>query len=338
MDALQSLMTREFMTAVLAAVAAAAAVFTLGISFFGRGGVSVKQRIKRVALEREKMRAEEMARLRGGTQQQEGRGTIRRVAGREYVTNIVNRFSLQKAFADENTVEALARAGFRGQGPLNAFVFARFVAPFVLFVLAFGYLQLTVFSDKPWWLNGIYSLFVGLIGIYLPTLWLRNRTVKRQQSIKRAWPDALDLMLLCVEAGMSVEHAFKRVAKEIGLQSAELAEEITLTTAELSFLEDRTRAYDNLGKRTGLDVVKSVMTSLIQADRYGTSVGTSLRVMAEEGRETRMMEAEKKAAALPPKLTVPLIVFFLPVLFIVIIAPAIIKIAAQGGLSFLNPS
>jgi tight adherence protein C len=125
---------------------------------------------------------------------------------------------------------------------------------------------------------------------------------------------------------MSIEHAFKRVSKEIGMQSVPLAEELTLTTAELSFLEDRTRAYDNLGRRTGLDNVKSVMQALIQAERYGTSIGTSLRVMAEEGRETRMMEAEKKAAALPPKLTVPLIVFFLPVLFIVIISPAIIKV------------
>jgi tight adherence protein C len=157
-------------------------------------------------------------------------------------------------------------------------------------------------------------------------LLLKNKTIKRQGSIRKAWPDALDLMLLCVEAGMSVEHAFKRVSKEIGLQSPELAEELTLTTAELSFLEDRTRAYDNLGKRTGLDNVKSVMTALIQADRYGTSVGSSLRVMAEEGREARMMEAEKKAAALPPKLTVPLILFILPVLFIVIISPAIIRV------------
>jgi tight adherence protein C len=212
-------------------------------------------------------------------------------------------------------------------------VFARFVTPFFLFVLAFVYLQFTVFADKPAYLNAMYAVFIGLIGAYLPTLWLRNKTTKRQLSIRRAWPDALDLMLLCVEAGMSVEHSFKRVAKEIGLQSAELAEEITLTTAELSFLEDRTRAYDNLGKRTGLDGVKAVMTALIQAERYGTSVGTSLRVMAEEGRETRMMEAEKKAAALPPKLTVPLIIFFLPVLFIVIIAPAIIKMIEQGSFS-----
>src|SRR6185312_2099611 len=333
---MEHIFTRDFMIAALAAIAAAAVVFTLGFSLLGRGGVSMKQRIRRVALEREKMRAEEMARLRGGAQQDNTRGSIRRVAGREYVTNVVNRFSLQKMFADDKTVEALARAGYRGQGPLNTYVFARFVTPFALFILAFGYLSLTIFAEKPLYLNAIYALFIGIIGAFLPNLLLKNRTIKRQQSIKRAWPDALDLMLLCVEAGMSVEHAFKRVAKEIGMQSPELAEEITLTTAELSFLEDRTRAYDNLGKRTGLDVVKSVMTALIQADRYGNSVGTSLRVMAEEGRETRMMEAEKKAAALPPKLTVPLIVFFLPVLFIVIIAPAIIKIGQTGGFSFLG--
>jgi tight adherence protein C len=333
MGAIEALMTRDFLIAALAAVSAAAVVFTLGFTFLGRGGVTVKQRIKRVALEREKMRAEEMARLRGRGNEPETTRTARRAAGRQSIQNVVERFSLQKAFADENTGDTLARAGLRGQGALNAYVFARFVSPFVLFVLAFVYLQFTIFADKPLYLNAIYALFLGLVGAYLPTLWLRNRTTKRQASIRRAWPDALDLMLLCVEAGMSVEHAFKRVAKEVGLQSPELSEEITLTTAELSFLEDRTRAYDNLGKRTGLDIVKSVMTSLIQADRYGTSVGTSLRVMAEEGRETRMMEAEKKAAALPPKLTVPLIIFFLPVLFIVIIAPAIIKMIEQGSFS-----
>ena len=169
---------------------------------------------------------------------------------------------------------------------------------------------------------------MGLIGAYIPVLMLRNKIQKRQRSIKKAWPDALDLILLCVESGMSIEHAIKRVAKEVGLQSVELAEEMTLTTAELSFLEDRTRAYDNLARRTGLDGVRSVMTALIQAERYGTSVGQALRVMAEEGREARMMEAEKKAAALPPKMTVPLIVFFLPVLFIIIMAPAIITVTS----------
>ncbi|MEQ1768427.1 MAG: type II secretion system F family protein [Devosia sp.] len=334
-DAFVNMVTSpSFLIAALAAVSAAAVVMTLGLSLFGRGGTTVKQRIKRVALEREKMRAEEMARLRGQGPQETR--SIRQVAGREYMRNVVDRFSLQKAFADEGTADKLAMAGYRGQGPLTTYVFMRFVTPFILFVLGFAYLSLTIFSTNPLYMNALYALGIGLIGAYLPTLLLKNRIIKRQQSVRRAWPDSLDLMLLCVEAGMSVEHAFKRVSKEIGLQSPELAEELTLTTAELSFLEDRSRAFENLGKRTGLDIVKSVMTSLIQADRYGTSVGTSLRVMAEEGRETRMMEAEKKAASLPPKLTVPLILFFLPVLFIVIISPAIIKISMTGGFSFMG--
>ena len=318
----------DFLIALFAAISAAAVVFSLGATLFS-GNSTIKTRIKRVALEREKMRAEEMARLRGSGAAEQQRGSVRRVAGREYMRNVVDKFSLQKAFADEGTIEALARAGYRGQGPLTTYLFVRFVTPIALFFLAFGYLSLTVLADKPLYLNALYALFVGLIGAYLPVLLLKNRTIKRQQSIRKAWPDTLDLMLLCVESGMSVENALRRVSKEIGQQSAELAEELTLTNAELAFLEDRTRAYDNLGKRTGLDNVKSVMTALIQADRYGTSVGQALRVMAEEGREQRMMEAEKKAAALPPKLTVPLIIFFLPVLFIVIISPAIIRVFAN---------
>jgi tight adherence protein C len=324
----RTLTNSDFLIAVFAAISAAAVVFSLGATLFG-GKSQIKQRIKRVALEREKMRAEEMARLRGGGAQQDSR-SIRRVAGRDYMKNVVERFSLQKLMSDDNTVEALARAGYRGQGPLTTYLFLRFVTPFVIFVLGFAYLSLTIFADRPLWMNAVYALFVGLLGAYLPVLLLKNRTIKRQKSIRRAWPDALDLMLLCVEAGMSIEHALKRVAKEIGIQSPELAEELTLTTAELSFLEDRTRAYDNLGRRTGLDNVKSVTTALIQADRYGTSVGSSLRVMAEEGREQRMMEAEKKAASLPPKLTVPLILFILPVLFIVIISPALIRVFSTG--------
>lgn len=322
----------KFLTALFAAIAAAAVVFTIGVSFLSSGS-NIKQRIRRVALEREKLRAEEMARLRGTTISDGPTRTSRRAEGRTYMKNVVERFSLEKAFADENTVDALARAGYRGPAAMTTFLFARFVTPFVLFVVSFAYLALTVMKDNPIYMSAIYALFLGLVGVYLPTLFLRNQTSKRQLSIKRAWPDALDLMLLCVESGMSIEHAFKRVSREIGLASVALAEELTLTTAELSFLEDRTRAYDNLGRRTGLDNVKSVMQALIQAERYGTSIGTSLRVMAEEGRETRMMDAEKKAAALPPKLTVPLIVFFLPVLFIVIISPAIIKVM-QNNVSF----
>ena len=329
MDNLVATLTNtQFLVAVLAAVAAAAVVFSIGATFFS-GSSQMRQRIKRVALEREKMRAEEMARLRGGGTAEQGTRTIRHAAGRDYMKTVVERFSLEKAFMDDNTAEKLARAGYRGQAAMTTFLFLRFVTPVVLFVLAFAYLTFTVFADKPLWLNAVYALGIALVGAYLPSVLLKNKTVKRQQSIKRSWPDALDLVLLCVEAGMSVEHALKRVAKEISAQSVELAEEMTLTTAELAFLEDRTRAYENLGKRTGLDNVKSVMQALIQAERHGTSVGSALRVMAEEGRETRLMEAEKKAAALPPKLTVPLIVFFLPVLFIVILSPAIIRVFAN---------
>ncbi len=326
MDWVETLTNPQFLTAVFAAIAAGAVVFTFGAQFFDRS--DTRQRIKRVALEREKLRTQEMNRLRGD---EETKASIR--SGREaraVVTNVVKRFDLQKAFADENTQNLMMQAGYRGQGPLTTYVFLRFVSPLAFLLFALFYLTLLVPGDRPLYLNVAYSVGVGVLGSYLPLLLLRNRIQKRQASIRRAWPDCLDLMLLCVESGMSVEHAFKRVAKEIGIQSAELAEELTLTNAELSFLEDRTRAYDNLGRRTGLDGVKSVMTALIQAERYGTSVGSSLRIMAEEGREARMMEAEKKAAALPPKLTVPLILFFLPVLFIVIMAPAMIRIFAQN--------
>ncbi len=323
MNILQLLTQREFQIAVLAAISMAAVVFTFGSSLIGKS--EMKGRIKRVALEREKLRAEEMARLRGsGTT--DSRGIRRAAETKSYMKSTVERFDLKKAFQDDATVDKLAMAGYRGQGHLTTFLFMRFVTPLAIFAIAALYLLVLAPGGRPLYLNLVYAIGAGLVGAYLPNLLLKNTTTKRQTSIRRAWPDCLDLMLLCVEAGMSVEHAFKRVAKEIGQQSAELAEELTLTTAELAFLEDRGRAYDNLGRRTGLDGVKSVMTALIQADRYGTSVGQALRVMAEEGREQRMMEAEKKAASLPPKLTVPLILFFLPVLFIVIMAPAMIKV------------
>jgi tight adherence protein C len=160
----------------------------------------------------------------------------------------------------------------------------------------------------------------------LPLMLLKNKIQRRQLSIKRAFPDTLDLLLICVESGMSIEAAFRKVSDEVGSQSVALAEELTLTTAELSYLPDRRQAYENLAKRTDLEGVKSVCMALQQAERYGTPLATMLRVMAQENRDMRMSEAEKKAAGLPPKLTVPMILFFLPVLFIVILGPAAIKV------------
>jgi tight adherence protein C len=170
------------------------------------------------------------------------------------------------------------------------------------------------------------ALGAGYAGFYLPNVFLKNLVHKRQASIVQAFPDALDMLLICVQAGMSIEAAFGKVSKEVGNQSLELAEELSLTTAELSYLQDRRIAFENFGKRTGIAGIKAVATALIQAERYGTPVGQALRVMAKESRDMRMSEAERKAAALPPKLTVPMIVFFLPVLFVVILGPAIIQV------------
>src|SRR3954464_1484728 len=169
-------------------------------------------------------------------------------------------------------------------------------------------------------------LGAAFLGMQAPMMFLKNAISKRQLSIRRAFPDALDLLLICIESGMSIEVAFRRVSVEIVSQSVALAEEFTLTPAELSYLQDRKVAYENLAKRTGLEGVKSVCLALMQSERYGTPLGQSLRVMAQENRDMRMNEAEKKAAALPPKLTVPMILFFLPVLFVVILGPTYIKI------------
>jgi tight adherence protein C len=180
--------------------------------------------------------------------------------------------------------------------------------------------------DIAWTLKLGICIGATYLGINLPNLFIKNRIQRRQASINRAFPDALDLLLICVESGMSLEVAFKRVSEEIGVQSIELAEEFTLATAELSYLSDRRRSFENLAKRVPLEGVKSLCMALQQSERFGTPVATALRVIAQENRDQRMTAAEKKAAALPPQLTVPMIVFFLPVLFIVILGPAVIKV------------
>jgi tight adherence protein C len=197
-----------------------------------------------------------------------------------------------------------------------------------MFVFALFYVFVVLELEQSATVKFGLCLAAAYAGMQLPDLVLKNRIGKRQLSIKRAFPDALDLLLICVESGMSVEAAFKKVSQEIGTQSVALAEELTLTTAELSYLPDRKQAYENLAKRTDLEGVRSVCLALQQAERYGTPLAQTLRVMAQENRDMRMSEAEKKAAALPPKLTVPMILFFLPVLFVVILGPAAIRVMA----------
>src|SRR5690606_26222191 len=230
-----------------------------------------------------------------------------------------------KMLENEVIREKLRQAGFRGQAPIYTFIFFRFVMPPLLFVVVLVYLYAINSFGLETMARFAVAAAGAFIGFYLPNVFVQNVIARRQESIKKAFPDALDLLLICVESGMSVEAAFAKVAAEVGSQSVELAEELTVTTAELSYLQERRKAYENLGTRTGLPGVKAVVTSLIQAERYGTPLGMALRVMAQENRDMRMAEAEKKAASLPPKLTVPMISFFLPVLFCVILGPAAIK-------------
>jgi tight adherence protein C len=228
-------------------------------------------------------------------------------------------------------VNKLRMAGLRGQAPLVVFLFTRVTLPLVFFGLSLLYTTIIANIDQTLTIKILISLAFAGLGFYAPNFYISNVVSKRQTSIRRAWPDALDLLLICVESGMSAEASFRKVSEEIGAQSVPLAEELTLTTAELSYLQERRQAYENLASRTGLETVKSVMTSLIQAERYGTPLGSSLRVLAQENRDQRMTAAEKKAAALPPKLTVPMIVFFLPVLMAVILGPAAITVMHLHG-------
>lgn len=306
-----------FLATMGAAIFAFATIVTLGLPLADRDQLG--QRLKAVSERREELRAQHHAQLNAK------RGSLRsEPVG--YMKMTLDRFKLGNLLESDDTRDKLARAGYRGQGPVVTFMFFRFVMPFVVLLLTMVYLF--AISNVAWgsFMKINASVGAALLGFYLPDLFLNNTIARRQQSIMRAFPDALDLLLICVESGMSIEASFQRVASEIGSQSSELAEELGLTTAELSYLPDRRQAFENLAKRCGHSGVKAVATALNQAERYGTPMGQALRVAAQENREHRMAEAEKKAASLPAKLTVPMILFFLPCLFVVILGPAIMKI------------
>lgn len=308
----------HFMTMLFAAIAASATVYTLIMPLFA--GENLNKRMKAVASERERIKQRERERMNAGEK------VSLRQTPKQLVAKVVDDFNLTKWLAQEAAREKLIMAGYRGQAPYITFLFARLVTPVVLFVGSVLYVFVIANLQKSLPIKIGICIGMAYLGLQAPMLFLSNAISKRQLSIKRAFPDALDLLLICIESGMSIEAAFRKVSMEIASQSIALSEEFTLTTAELSYLQDRKVAYENLARRTGLEGVKSVCLALQQSERYGTPLGQSLRVMAQENRDMRMNEAEKKAAALPPKLTVPMILFFLPVLFVVILGPTAIKI------------
>src|SRR4051812_31246897 len=313
---LNILFDRDFVVMLIVGALSFATMVTLGLPLLDRR--SLGSRMKAVSERREELRMKHHAAL--------GKRTSLRTEPVTFMKQTLEKLKLSNILESANTRERLVQAGYRGQAPLVTFLFFRFVMPFILFAAAliylFGVLHLTWQPYQKF----LAALGTALLGFYVPDLFLSNRIQRRRESIMRVFPDALDLLLICVESGMSIEAAFTRVAAEVGSQSVELAEEFGLTTAELSYLPERRLAFENLAKRCGHSGVKAIAAALNQSEKYGTPLGQALRVCALESREARMVEAEKKAAALPAKLTVPMIVFFLPCLFVVIMGPAIMKV------------
>lgn len=313
-------------------IAVFATVLTLLSTLMGQADLN--KRMKSVSERRDELRRRSRAAIQGGPQ---GTGGLRQT-DEGFKKRVVERLNLTKLLEDPKVVDQMAQAGFRGPRPVTAFYFFRFATPFVFMALTAFYLFVVNDFGLPVMMRVTASMAAAVAGFYAPNIYLSNLISKRRTSIMQAFPDALDLLLICVESGMSIEAAIQKVSSEIGGTSIELAEELSLLAAELSYLPDRRVAYENLGRRNNHPGVKAVATAMTQAETYGTPLASALRVMAKENRDLRLSAAEKKAAALPAQLTVPMIVFFLPVLFVVILGPAIINImdtmmasAAAGG-------
>jgi tight adherence protein C len=303
----------------VAFIAAFASVMAVAVPFMQNDTFTARR--KAVAFKRDELQI----------QQREGYNSRRRLQptrSESQMRFIINKLRLGDMLEQKELKRRLVQAGWRNNSAPVTFTFVRLAMPVGLALLAFFY-SLSLFPD---WSTQA-KLLVGVVGAafgwLLPTIFLTNAVQKRQKVLTRAFPDALDLMVICVESGMSIEAAFNKVSEEMAESAPLMAEEIGLTAAELAFLGDRRAAYENLSERTGLATVRSLTTTLLQSEKYGTPIATGLRVIAQENRDLRLSYAERKAAALPAQLTVPMIIFFLPVLFIVIAGPAGIQVAAM---------
>lgn len=239
---------------------------------------------------------------------------------------VVKRFNLQRSKKSTSVVVRLARAGYRSKDAPIVYAFLKAILPFIFGAAA----VLMMYVLKTWEMSSTYKLLIigGSVGLgfFGPSFWVYNQTTKRQKVLRKGLPDAIDLMVICAEAGLGMDAAFSRVAREMGKASPEIADEYGLTSVELSFLPDRRQALRNLSDRTGLKELRAIVNTLMQTEQYGTPLAGSLRVLSAEFRNDRLMRAEEKAAKLPALLTVPMIIFILPCLFIVLLGPAIFRI------------
>ena len=308
---------------VLSTIGAFLAIIAVAMPFLQTDGRD--NRLKYLARRREELQAQQRNKFEASRQASLRR---RETRSQNLMTTVLNRLNLMEKVRSPELRLKMNQAGFRGQGPAIAYVFARLALPLVMASIV----ALVVFSAKKLEFDPLLKLLIcaGAAGLgYLaPDVVVANTAKKRQQVMIKGFPDALDLIVICVEAGISLEQAFVRVAHELAKMSPILSEEFGITTAELAYLGDRRMALDNLATRTGAEPIKALTTSLIQSEKYGTPLGVALRVLSRENRDDRMARAEQKAGSLPAALTVPMILFFLPVLFIVLIGPAIIQVIA----------
>ena len=251
----------------------------------------------------------------------------------DFARRVVQRLNLARSRQAEKMALKLARAGWRGADALNLYLFAKLALPFVFGGIAVFLLFATALFPAPTAIKAVVALVAVLAGAYLPEVLVANNAQKRRQGLQKGLPDALDLLVICAEAGLGLEAALTRVADEMDQAAPEVADEFGLAAVELGFLPDRKQALRNLDRRADLPGVRAVVNTLMQTEKYGTPLAQSLRVLSTEFRNDRMMKAEEKAAKLPATLTIPLVAFILPTLFVVLLGPAILRaIDGFGGL------
>ena len=251
------------------------------------------------------------------------RGTMLSTGG---MRQFVDRFKLLRTGKSEAMQRKLAKAGWRSSDALVRFLFAKLMLPFVFGSISLFLFQIVELYHLPLMTRLAVIMGSVLVGAFLPDVIVKNTIIKRADKIRKGLPDALDLMVICAEAGLSLDASLKRVSEEFGRSCPELADELAITSLELGFLPDRRQALINLSQRTESKGIRGMVNNLLQSDKYGTPLAQSLRVLSAEFREERMMRAEEKAARLPALMTVPMIVFILPPLFIVLIGPAILRV------------
>ncbi len=303
-------------------IVAAVGVFAIFILIWAATTVRdpMRGRVKALQAQREELR-------HGLTASKKRISSVKSSEGVDAMRGILNKLQVLQAEQMKVASTKLMRAGWRSRDAVVTFQFARLVSPVLFGVIAVVLIYVMgLFATKTANTKMLMCFGATLFGYYAPDIMVKNASSKRVNLLRKGLPDAIDLMVICAEAGLTIEATFNRVARELGVGYPELADELTLTAIELGFLQDRRSAYDNLSRRVDLQSVRAVVTTLIQTEKYGTPLASSLRVLSAEFRNERMMKAEEKAARLPAIMTVPLILFILPSLFIVLIGPAACKI------------